>query len=147
MRATNSETQTAVQRQLLDTRQRLKRQCEAIETGAIEMTLVADRLRELKQRERDLSEQLWISEPTGGAARRRQRPLRGPGLTHCPKRPPSGSSQRTPVPPKPERQIPRPAPAASYRSSRAGTTVIRTLVTSVSRDRAALPPPTWNVGV
>ena len=58
LREANSEKQASVQRQLLDVRHRIKRQYEAIETGVVEMTLVGDRLRELRDSERDLSEQL-----------------------------------------------------------------------------------------
>lgn len=58
LRHTNSEKQATLQRQLLEVRQRIKRQYDAIEVGAVDVTLVGERLRELKDLERDLAEQL-----------------------------------------------------------------------------------------
>ena len=55
LRQANSEKRASVQRQLLDVRQRMRRQYEAIETGAVDVALVGDRLRELKHRVRNLS--------------------------------------------------------------------------------------------
>jgi DNA-binding transcriptional MerR regulator len=58
LRQANSARHAEIQAQLIEVRQRIRRQYEAIESGAIEMTLVAARLRELKEIEDGLVESL-----------------------------------------------------------------------------------------
>lgn len=58
LRHSNSEKVEALQAKLQDVRLRIKRQYDAIESGALDVTLVADRLRELKAEEEDLAGQL-----------------------------------------------------------------------------------------
>lgn len=58
LRHSNNERVEALQAKLQDLRVRIKRQYDAIESGVLEITLVADRLRELKAEEGDLTGQL-----------------------------------------------------------------------------------------
>jgi site-specific DNA recombinase len=58
LRRSNNERVAAIQAKLQDVRVRIKRQYEAIESGAVDMTLVGDRLRELKVEEADLAIQV-----------------------------------------------------------------------------------------
>ncbi len=58
LRRSNNERVAALQTRLQDVRTRIKRQYDAIESGAVDMSLVGDRLRELKLEEVDLSEQI-----------------------------------------------------------------------------------------
>lgn len=58
LRRSNNERVAALQARLQDVRMRIKRQYEAIESGAVDMTLVGDRLRELKVEEADLADQI-----------------------------------------------------------------------------------------
>ena len=58
LRRSNKERVTALQARIQDVRMRIRRQYEAIESGAVDMTLVGDRLRELKLEEADLSDQI-----------------------------------------------------------------------------------------
>ena len=58
LRKTNDAKVSALQRQLQDVRVRIHRQHEAIESGVMDIGLVADRLRALKAEEQDLVEQI-----------------------------------------------------------------------------------------
>ena len=58
LRHSNSEKVEALQAKLHDVRLRIKRQYDAIESGVLDITLVADRLRDLKADEEDLTGQL-----------------------------------------------------------------------------------------
>ena len=58
LRKTNSAKVSVLQRQLQDVRLRIQRQHEAIESGVLDIGLVADRLRVLKAEEQDTSEQV-----------------------------------------------------------------------------------------
>lgn len=58
LRHSNSEKVEALQAKLQDVRLRIKRQYDAIESGVLDITLVADRLRDLKADEEDLTGQL-----------------------------------------------------------------------------------------
>lgn len=62
LRRSSNERVGALQARLQDVRLRIKRQYDAIESGAVDMTLVGDRLRELKAEEADLSEQIERSQ-------------------------------------------------------------------------------------
>lgn len=58
LKRTNSGKVAALQRQLQDVRLRIQRQHEAIESGVLDIGLVADRLRALKTEEQGLMEEL-----------------------------------------------------------------------------------------
>jgi hypothetical protein len=58
LRKANIGKLSALEASLQDVRLRLKRQHEAIECGAVDMTLVGDRLRELKAQEQELVEEM-----------------------------------------------------------------------------------------
>lgn len=58
LRRSNSERVAVIQTKLQDVRVRIQRQYDAIEAGAVDVTLVGDRLRVLKAEEADLAEQI-----------------------------------------------------------------------------------------
>ena len=58
LRRSGSERVAALQARLQDVRMRIKRQYDAIESGAVDITHVGDRLRELKLEEADVAEKI-----------------------------------------------------------------------------------------